>query len=88
MADTNSPNPVAEATPATAGAHGSTEQTASGEQNWDANTVIHSLDELRTKAPKIYRAMMEGAAMTIIIQNRHDQQRLKEQWDEMLREFK
>lgn len=89
MADTNSPNPVVnstEAPAATGSASGAPTGTAGGE-NWTAATVIHSLDELRTKAPKIYNAMMQGAAMTIIIQSKHDQDKLKEKWDEMLREF-
>lgn len=47
-------------------------------KNWNLKTSVNSVDELRKKAPEIYRAMLEGIAMNMVGQMKRRQDRLKE----------
>lgn len=61
------------ATTASTGTGSSTSSPAS----YSSSTHVNSLSELRTKAPKVYNAMMQGIAMDICNDMKHHQDRLK-----------
>ena len=70
--------PATEATSGT-GSNGSTTGTgskASSSSTVDSATKIQTMDDLRTKAPKVYKAMQQGIAMQIISQSQHSNERL------------
>lgn len=56
-----SPSVPSSADPSTAGQVVSTHS----KQQYTAATKINSIEDLKTKAPKLYNAMLQGIAMTI-----------------------
>lgn len=49
-------------------------------KDFDVDTEIKSVGDLREKAPEVFDKMMEGIAMNIITKMRKAQERLKEMW--------
>lgn len=45
--------------------------------HYTAATTVHSMNDLRKKAPKLYKAMILGIAMNICQEMQHHQDRLK-----------
>jgi len=45
---------------------------------FNASTTVGSLQELQSKAPTVYKAMMEGIAMNIVNEMKDHQDRIKE----------
>lgn len=68
------PAPPSSSNPATAAAVASVHASA-GEAN--SNTRVNSLEDLKKKAPDLYKKMMEGIAMHICGEMREHQARLK-----------
>ncbi|CRX37798.1 hypothetical protein [Estrella lausannensis] len=65
--------------PASTGATaGATNPTAQGSSNWNMQTTVHSVDQLRQKAPDVYNAMLQGIASSMVGQMKRRQDRLKE----------
>lgn len=54
---------------------GAIAQTHGGEVT--SKTMIGSIEDLKKKAPEVYKKMMEGIAMNIVGEMRHHQERLK-----------
>lgn len=83
-------NPIAPVTDAQAAAGtASTPQTGAptgtaGEFN--ASTTVQSLQDLKEKAPTLYRAMMEGIAMNIVNDMKDHQEKLKQMMREAERD--
>lgn len=48
----------------------------------DSLTTVKDLQELKKKAPKVYKAMMMGVAQNITNEMKHHQDRMKEMIDE------
>jgi len=85
VSTTSAPTPSApvqpsSADPTTAGHAAQANKTGKG---YDKDTTISSVAELRTKAPEVYKKMMEGLAMSIIGKMRKSQERLKKMWREI-----
>lgn len=57
-------------------------QANKSKKDFDVDTKISSVGDLREKAPKVFDKMMEGIAMNIISKMRKAQERLKEMWRE------
>lgn len=76
-----SPNPVAPTPPAApSSAHVSTAEavaSANAPSGVTTHTKINSLQDLKKKAPQVYKMMMEGIAMNICNEMRSHQERLK-----------
>lgn len=82
------PTPVPESTATAHVAKGASAGASSSPSSNDMmSTSISSLDDLRNKAPKVYNAMMQGIAMSIVIENQHQQDKFKERWNEMLHDL-
>lgn len=47
-------------------------------ESYTAATQVASVGDLREKAPKVYKSMVEGIAQTIITKMKRDADRLKE----------
>lgn len=52
--------------------------TGAASGDFNASTTIGSMSELQTKAPTLYKAMMEGIATNICNEMKNHQDRLKE----------
>lgn len=57
-------------------ATGSSSSSSSSSSSVNSATTIRNMDELRTKAPKVYKAMQQGIAMQIISDSQHSNDRL------------
>lgn len=79
QSQTQSVQSQATATAATTAAKTGTDSHASSAAatGFTTSTKIDSLSALRTKAPKVYNAMMQGIAMNICNDMKHHQDRLK-----------
>lgn len=86
MTASSSSSPVPPATPTGAAAAATTGTGASSAQMASASS-FNTMEDLRKKDPKLYNAMMQGAAMTIINESKHNADRFKERWQEMLRDL-
>jgi hypothetical protein len=64
----------------------STSAPASSAPNYNASTPVSSVGDLKQKAPKLYNAMMQGIATTIISEMSDHQERMKELAEEGRRE--
>jgi hypothetical protein len=51
-------------------------------KDYEMSTQVSSLNELKEKAPEVYKKMMEGIAYSIIGRMRKAQEHLKEMWRE------
>lgn len=67
------PNAVTTAPNATTGA-----PTGAAAPGYTAATGVNNMEDLKAKAPEVYRAMMEGIAMNITNQMKAHQDKLKE----------
>lgn len=70
-------NPKESAAPAAAKPVKSTGGGGGGGGGYTAATTISSLEDLKTKAPKLFKAMMQGIAMQIISQMRKGNENIK-----------
>lgn len=57
----------------------------SSQADISSTTAIHSMAELKEKAPKVYKAMLEGIAMKIVNDMQDSQARLKKMMDDAQR---
>lgn len=57
-------------------------QANKSKKDFDIDTKISSVGDLRKNAPEVFDKMMEGIAMSIISRMRKAQERLKEMWRE------
>ena len=57
--------------------HSTTGTSGGGGGGYTAATTVSSLSDLKVKAPKLYKAMMEGIAMQIITQMRKGNENIK-----------
>jgi len=56
---------------------GETTEKKASAGTFNASTPIAGMDDLKKKAPQLYRAMLEGIAWKIIGEMRHHAERLK-----------
>lgn len=69
-----------------AGASVSSTGSAGGiSKDVSSSTTVHSMEDLREKAPKIYNTILEGIAMEICNKMKASQERLKKLQDEAMR---
>lgn len=72
---TSTSTPVTETSTATSATGAPQGEAAAG---FNASTPVSSIEDLKSKAPTVYKAMMEGIAMNIVNEIKDHQQRLKE----------
>lgn len=61
------------------------EETASGGMDQSVSTTVSSMADLKTQAPQVYNAMMQGIGMNICNDMQHHQDQLKQLMDEYSR---
>ena len=84
--DSNASNPVTETSTSTQAPEVASSSTPTGTAaNFNASTPVSNMEDLRTKAPTVYKAMMEGIATNIVNEMKDHQTRLKEMMREAQR---
>jgi hypothetical protein len=74
---------AATADPGKAGAAGAkTPSAGAGSGEVDSLTTVGSMEELKKKAPEVYRMMMQGIATNIVNEMHRRDERLKKMWRE------